>query len=451
MLMPDTQFATPPFLPDPSIMPPSGDPYGGLTQLLQQLQTQVYQPPQESTLTKVLTALAEGASIGASKDPGTALSNVLQNRQQKVQQTEQIRQQQRNNIMMAQIQAATEKARAMTQEGAQARNQAREDFYQEKTEKRGLKNLETKGQIDLKLEAERFRQNENLLTEFEPVKQARARNQKMIDMLPQQEQARLDLFARISATLPDIPYSVANDIAKKLSSNFSSAGMSNQDLRNQIESGGTPFALTAIESEWFKRYNDKTKELTDEDRKIKQELNRAQVENLKASAEESKSQAGYYSKIADFNNNYSKSINQEASKALFNQVSSQYFKNRVTGAIATKEEMQSGVLGGIGWEPLSPEENAAQKDKAIQAIEQLRQNQLVTQMPGQPQQQVQNATDTNPAMKVIKDQRSKGISYEQILKDLKSANIPEPFKSQAIQFVEQEVRARSSGAKTVRD
>src|SRR4030095_7836647 len=110
-----------PFLPDPSLLPAQGDAYGELTNLLQQLQSQSFQPQKEGTLQTILNAIASGAAIAASNDPGATLTNQLAQRSQIQQNRENAERARQGQIQTAMIQGMLDKARGTTEAQTRSR------------------------------------------------------------------------------------------------------------------------------------------------------------------------------------------------------------------------------------------------------------------------------------------------------------------------------------------
>src|SRR5215475_8286019 len=131
---------TPPFFPQDTV--PQGNPYDVLLQVLNNLQNQpLQQAPQPSKFQSILNAIAGGVSVAASKNPGEALAQQLQSREQQRQlQTQQL--QQRQNLLdQVRLQVGINQANQLSQEQARAREQQRAYVIKQKEDESKIPDL----------------------------------------------------------------------------------------------------------------------------------------------------------------------------------------------------------------------------------------------------------------------------------------------------------------------
>lgn len=408
-------YLTPPFV-NPALQPQQGDPYAGLTQVLQQLQSQQYTPPKEGALQTILNALAGGASVLASNDSGAALGNLLQSRQQKQMQIEQIKQQQQQQIMVATIQAAMDKARGLQQEQAQIRQEGRQEVSANLASQRRV--AETK-EIDLNkldMQAKEYEQNQLLLSKFEPDINRRKRFEAGLQAIPQQMQESLKMQTLMQTLVPDMPTEVAKSLADK-------------------QAGLTPRSFSSVENQWYSKFNN----LRNDEYKTDKELARRVKES---EITENEAQAIYYtnSKIQD---RYANALQTNLGNATADAVDTNYFRisgpkdNPNVGSIVSQKELDTlfkNKLNSIVLrpQPLSPEETQIEMQKRVKNLKNYR-NQVSqpepTAMPGQP-----TITPQDPVIAQIQ-QLAQTKSKEEILNFILNSTMATEMKQKYVQLV----------------
>lgn len=211
---------------NPATFVPTGDPFAGLTELLTKLQSQSPMAPEKSRTQQFLDALQQSLAIGASKDSGQAVSQFLKQKQDVELEREKFKQQKQNQLMVATIQSALERARGMQEEQTRGREQARTNIYERQREGRAkqikieeeirklnLDKLRDKDQIDaLKLEID---MREELEERYKIPRQRRARELARIQAIPEQEKRSVDRAADYLLILPDLDPTAAVKIARK--------------------------------------------------------------------------------------------------------------------------------------------------------------------------------------------------------------------------------------------
>lgn len=384
------------FFPDPALMPPTGDAYSQLTQLLTQLQSQQYQPPKQGALETILTALAQGASIAASNDPGTALSNILSQRQQIQQNRENQERARQGQIQTAMVQGALDKARNVTQEQQTARKEGREFGY--KGAESQLQ-IETQKQIDLnKLDiAQREAiQNNDLANRFSVDQSMRTKRDALAKAAPELFAKGIEIQSLMQTIVPDMPREIAASIARK-------------------QSGQEPPNYTPTENEWYNKYVQARNEEYKTDKDLARRVKESEITQNKA-------MALYYqnSKVQD---RYQNALNTNLGNAMADSIDTIYYRVK-NGIIYSDKEVKALSASNPTWGiinkpvPLTEEENKQQVLNNVQKQKQLEsvvmQNKATNNpMPGQ------TTTKLN-AEQIIQDARAKGRTDEQIKVILKA-------------------------------
>ena len=384
----------------------TGDPFAGLTQLLQQLQTQTYQPPQQGTLQTILNSLAQGASVLASPDPGGQLGNILQGRQQLQMQQQQMQQQQQNQLMVAAIQGALEKARGIQSEQQDIRKEARQEKALDLAANR---QIETTKAIDLNkldIQMKEAEQNQILLSKFEPDENRRARFKAGLQALPQQMQESLKMQTMMQTLLPEMPSEVAKSIADK-------------------QTGLAPRNFNSVENQWYSKFSQIRNNQYKEDKDLERRVKESEIT-------ENEAQALYYqnSKIQD---RYGNALQTNLGNAVADAVDTNYFRvysGTPQERIVSQKELQgvmSSLLGSVQAkpQPLSPQETQMEQQKRIKNLqtfrEQVSQPQATT-MPGQPT--VGNPANDDPILKQMRTDAQSGKTREQIINNLLNSGLP---------------------------
>lgn len=392
------------FIPDPSLLPPSGDPYTEVTRLLTQLQQQ--QPvtaPQPNKLETILTALAQGAAVAASNDPGAALNNQINTRLQMKQEANIAERTRQNQLQVAMIQGALDKARGIQSEQALARKEGREFAYRGAE---GQLKIEEQKQLDLnRLEVAQLEaiQNNDLANRFARDSANRTKLESMAKAAPDFFTEGNKMRALIETLVPDIPREISDSISKRMS-------------------GQLPPNYTPQENEWYARFVTARNEDWKQDKDLARRVKESEITQNQAQAE-------YYrnSKIQD---KYMNALQTNLGNAMADSIDSQYFRGK-DGKIYSDKQLKAmpqiqQIM--ISPTPLTPEENLmemkknVEKQKTFQG-EVINNNTITTPMPGQP--------TTKPTPQDAYNQfKAKGRTDEQIR-----------IAMQANQYTEQEINS----------
>lgn len=367
------RFVTPPFVPDPTINQVQGDPYAGLTQVLQQLQSQQYTPPKEGTLQTILNALAGGASVLASNDSGAALSNLLQSRQQKQMQIEQIKQQHQNVLMQASIQGALEKARGIQQ--GQLASQARKEESVLRGQEYSNKRL-----VDLDFDLKAKNQEEDWLNANLPMIVKRTQLTSLAQKYPELLDKSTQRQIAMRSLIPQMP---AN-IAKELADNYSN--ISDKPLSEEAKV-------------WDEQYATKLGLFNAQDRLM-------QVEKGKADIEESQAKAKLYE--AEANKNAIESLTKPSrnvleeifTKSIMEKASDGPHRILQDGTVITNSEyvkLQGNIMGSQslrGSRPLNELEEGQYIQKQVRQLKTMQQE--IQNIPNDKQPGANPATNLSP-------------------------------------------------------
>lgn len=402
------------FVPDPSLLPQQGDSFQALTQLLQQLQGQPYQPPQQSKLTQVLNALAQGAAIAASPNPGETLGGILNTRLQIQQSRENAERARQGQLQTAMIQAALEKARGSQQEQTQARQARLGQALQVQTKKQEL-SLETQAvrERDLdKLDVVRKEaiQNNDLANMFSRDTANRTQLIAMAQKYPEILSASNQQSALIQTLVPDMPLEIAESLGKKLN-------------------GALPPNFTPQEKQYYSQFVQKRSEIESTERAAKLALSSSQTqENL--------SHAQFYSnQLAALQQAYDKNVLSNSIREEYKAADTQYYDvpDGKGGFVRMGESKIRGTIGAALARPLSPEENAKEIIKQQQKIKDLTQElqnrNLTAPQPGAP-------TAQDPYLEKLKQFIQQGNSREAAIQQvLNSTTLTQELKTQYVNLI----------------
>lgn len=392
--MPDNfPLLLPPFLRTPGINPnasvPMGDPYAELTAMLDRMQGQQFSLPQEGTLSTILNALAGGAAVLASPDPGGTLTNQMNQRQARKDKVAQINFDRQNNLDLLRINTAVEKARNITAEQQQFRKEQREQTYKDKDLGRELKLYGGKKDIDLASTEQGFRLEQKLLQEYQPLIDARVKNEVYMKDMPNQRKDSIEWQALARTALPNLDPMTAKIIGDKLS------GLDR-----------TP--LTIEENDLVKKANQEINKQFQEERKSKLSVQGAQAfRDVQEGLYAQRNKPGQFQDR--FANNFQSALGQAAGDRAFARF---YYKNPTTGQVITDKEYNSIELTNpdkFSFKPLSPEENAAQRQIEVQRAMETK-DAIETQQ----QQNTVGATEISPkAQQVLEYARQQNYTPEQ--------------------------------------
>lgn len=352
---------------------PQGDPYAELQALLNQIGGQApIQPPQQGTLQTILNSLAQGASILASPDPGGALAQTLQGRQQRQDYYTQLNQKREENLQLIKIQAALERAKGLSDEQATVRQEQRKEIYADRASKRELEQYQGQKRIDIISSVQLARENEKLAQEFEPIRLVRERNRAILQDMPKQRQDSIEWQAMAATVMPNLDPVAAKVIGEKY------AGLDR-----------TP--MTPEEIDLLKKVNQETSKMTKQEREIK--LGKLKAETSRELAEAAYTRAGKPGS-ANFQDRYANAYNSALGRDVVEGLDNQYFKTP-DNRILTIEELNKLPItdqGKFASTPLNPQENAQEVMKRVEKLKQLRIQQQ--------QNQVQQITPQIPASKM---------------------------------------------------
>lgn len=347
---------------------PQGDPYAELTMLLSKLGTQhTLTPPHQGTLETILNSIASGAAILASPDPGGTLSGQLKGRQERADLYNKINFERQNNLDLMAIQSAVEKARGIQGEQQQFRKEQREQAYKQNEAKTEVDIYGKKKQIDIAGKEKEFRIEQNLLQEYEPLINARAKNMAYIQDYPKQRQDSLEWQALARTALPNLDPITAQTIGDKLS------------RLDRTE-------LTLEENDLVKKANQAINTMFQQEKNVK--LGKLKAETYReyqegAYAARNKPGSGLSQSPENrFNANYAGAVGSAAADRAFARF---YYKNNTTGQVITDKDLNAmGILNpeSRNFTLMNPQETEAQRaievKRAIDAkgqVEQLQQQQ----------------------------------------------------------------------------
>jgi len=207
---------TPPFFPQDTV--PQGNPYDVLLQVLNNLQNQpLQQAPQPSKFQSILNAIAGGVSVAASKNPGEALAQQLQSREQQRQlQTQQL--QQRQNLLdQVRLQVGINQANQLSQEQARAREQQRAYVIKQKEDESKIPDL--KAELGVREEfANKAREDVQKFNEKYHDKIRQWQQEGIVDTNIPKQQENFQLTRNLIAGLDDknTPYDIREEVARRL-------------------------------------------------------------------------------------------------------------------------------------------------------------------------------------------------------------------------------------------
>jgi hypothetical protein len=407
-----------PFLPDPSLLPPQGDAYAELTNLLQQIQSQSFQPQKQGALETILNALASGASIAASNDPGAALGNVLNQRLQVQQNRENAERARQGQIQTAMIQSMLEKAR-----GTQAAQTSSRELRLKGAldTEQGVQQVANQATIDLnRLE---LKQREQIETEDFLNRTADARAIRNRKESPELFNQSTQLAQQMVQFIPTMPAIVARGIAEKLNG---------QDLN----------AFTKEETLFYNRYKQARSEDWKQDKDLKRRVAESEIS-------ENEAQAEYYRKISAMGGNKSDPILSNLADEYSKKAFSPVVKTRDGQIISVIDLPKLGLSGEFGTSPASPEETFKFQQEQLKAFTKLNENmrggvnQVNSSMPGSPSQQ-QNMNFFRSNVEAL---RQKGRTDDQIKQALQvNGATPEQIK----QLVPSKVQPPTKGKSVIK-
>jgi hypothetical protein len=364
----------PTILLDPSMIPPTGDAFAEVTNLLQQLQSQQYQPPQQSTLQTILNALAQGASIAASQDPGAALGNILNQRLQIQQNRENQERQRRQQIQTAMIQASLEKAKAITQ-----RQIATEGRIQEANLR--TQEYSNRRQIDLVFDLKARNQEEDWINANLPMIIKRAQLTALAQRYPDLLDKSTSRQIAMRTLIPEMPANIAKELADHY------ANLSERPLSEEAKI-------------WDEQYATKLGVIAAQDRLLGVEKTKAETEESKAKTKLYESEAKKAAVEATIKPQRN-IIEEIFTKSILEKASDGPHRLLQDGTIITNSEyvkLQGTIMGSQslkGSRPLTAQEEAEYVQKQVMQLKDV-QNELNNQ-PNSPQPGANPATNLSPA------------------------------------------------------
>lgn len=392
--------------PDPSKFVPQGDPFAELTALLNNLGNRpAVAPPQQGTLQTILTALARGGAVLGSQDPGGTLGGILQGDQKRTDDFAKLNAEIQNNLMMAKIQSAIEKARSISAEQTQARQEQRQNIYEKDKEKRELAKYGKEKEIDLATEEQKFRTNQKLLAEYEPAMMARELNKAYIQDWPQQRKDSVEWQAMAKTVMPNLNPEVAATIGDKLSK-----------LNRE--------PLTVEENDLVKKVNQAFSKQFEEERKAK--IGKIKAETFR------EIQEGLYTQrdkpgASTFQNQFGNAFNRTLGTELANSIDDTYYKlpnpDGTFRMLSLNELKQTDMLKDksvLNAVPASPEENLAEMQKRVQKLKTFKAQQEtdLQQQQQLPSTQPQQKSDAD-VQQAIRYYQSQSYTPEQMKQALK--------------------------------
>lgn len=397
---------TPPFLnqgvpADPTRIVQSGDPYAELESLLNNMQNRApIAPPQQGTLQTIINALAQGAAIAASPDPGAALGQQLQAKQARSDKFTQMNAEMQNNLQMVKLQSAIDKARSISAEQGEVRKERRQDIYNRQEEQRKLAASKELKEFDLNLGIKELQLKEDFLNASEPARMVREKNKILLEDIPKQRRDALEWEAMATALVQNADPIMAARVGKKLA-------------------GIDPVPFTTAEAA-FKAQVDKarfTQAQTD------LELKQANIANVKANT--AYTLAGKPGSSA-FQDRFGNAYNQALARDVVETLDNQYFKTPDNRILTIEEVSRLPITdpGRFSSNPLSPEENAAHVMKQVSKLKELKMQQqqgLTTIKPQDVSPKAQQVLEYARSQNYTPEQtrvlmNSNGISIEEINK-----------------------------------
>lgn len=397
---------TPPFLnqgvpADPTRIVQSGDPYAELEALLTNMQNRApIAPPQQGTLQTIVNALAQGAAIAASPDPGAALGQQLKDKQARSDKFTQMNAEILRSNEMVKLQSAIDKARSMSAEQGEVRKERRQDIYNRQEEQRKLAASKELKEFDLNLGMKELQMKEDFLNASEPARMVREKNKIMLEDIPKQRRDALEWEAMATALVQNADPIMAARVGKKLS-------------------GIDPTPFTQSEAA-FKAEVDKARFTQS---KTDLELKQANIANVKANT--AYTLAGKPGSSA-FQDRFGNAYNQALARDVVETLDNQYFRTP-DNRILTSDEVRKLVPSDPGFlnvQPLSPEENAAYVMKQVNKLKELKMQQqqgLTTITPSQVSPKAQQVLEYARSQNYTPEKtrvlmNSNGISIDEINK-----------------------------------
>lgn len=393
------------FIPDPSLMPASGDPYQEVFALLQNLQSQSYQPPKESNLQIILNALAQGAGIAASNDPGAALTNILGNRLQVQQNRENAERTRQAQIQSAMIQTMLDKARGISTQQAEAKKEGRAFAY-----KGAEAQLEVATQQQLDLNRSDIKMQEMQKTEDFLNRTSGARKQRLIQENPELYNKSIDFASVMQQFIPTMPAYVARGIADKI------YGQSNQ-----------PF--TKEESIFYNRYNQSKSEDWKQDKELKRRVAESQIS-------ENEAQAEYYRKIAELGGNKTDPFLSQMYDEAVRKATATFVRTKSGLVVPVDDIKKLNISDQFGYQVLSPEEQATERQKYIDKLANLKEKIAESKITNAPQPGNVTVNPTTDWMQTISRARINRMSWDAIIAEVnKSTKLTAEEKQAALDYI----------------
>lgn len=396
MQITDTLPLTTNFIPDPSLMPPQGDAYKAVFDLLTQMQNQpVYQAPREGNLQIILNALAQGGAILASPDSGGTLANILNQRAQIQQNNINAERAKQGQISQAMIQTALDKARSITGEQQSSREEARKFAYKGPEAQLAI---ETQKAIDLNkldLAQKEAIQNNDLANRFSLDVANRAKREAMAKAAPELFGKGIELQSLYQTFVPEMPRAIAESLARK-------------------QSGQEPPNYSEVENEWYNKFVTARSEDWKKDKELARRVKEAEITEKEAMSQ--------YYKNSKLQDRYMNAFQTNLGNNLADSIDSQYFQAK-DGKIYSDKQIkampQLQQLTLMPFTPLSPEESMQEAMKNINKQKSLQdsvKNQVNPAMPGQPTQgNPSGGTNTiDDFRQIYIDAQAKGRTPDQI-------------------------------------
>jgi len=408
MQVPSTAINAPVFMPDPSLLPPTGDPYQGLVTLLQQLQGQQYNPPQQGKLQQILGALASGASILASNDPGGTLGNQLNARLQVQQNRENQERARQTQLQTAMIQGMLEKSRGANEAQTRTREMRLQGALQTEA---GVQATAQQAAVDLNradIKLKEMASTEDFLNRTMDQRAIRNRMES-----PEIYNQSLQLAQQIAHYVPKTSPEVATKLAQKLTG---------QDLNS----------ISMEENLLYNRYNVAKHEDWKKDKALKEAVAKGEIDKNEA-------EARYYQVLAGQGGSKTDPILANAADEYAKRAFSPAVKLKNGQIVSSIDLPKYGMSGQFNTTQPTEEETFKFQQEQLKSFTKLNQdmrsnvNNVNTTMPGQPTT-IQGQVGNDPILNLIKEY-AQTHSREETLKQFVSSTIAPELKQKYIQLI----------------